>query len=161
VTDPKNIKVEESGEIRMKRRVRIMEEFFGPADCKVSSEPQFDDEGWVGDVVMVKRLVYGKETPIVYIDSKVRRGERHDEIHVQYASQEPVVLDAVARFIDAGLGKLRYDMNEIVVIAHYERPKDKTDDAYTEMVRTSGRVTAVQRTMARLEEEVGQKVKEA
>ena len=160
MTDAKSIKIEESSEVRTKKRVRILEEMFGSANCKVAVEPQYDGEVYTGDLVSIKRPIYGIEQKLAYIDSRTERGNRRDEMHIQFPTLEPVVLDAVAKFFDAGLGKLRYDMNEIVVIVHYEREKDKTNDAYAEMVRTSGRVAAVQKMVAKLEEQEGQKVRE-
>lgn len=159
MTDVKNIKVEESSEVRTKKRARILEEMFGPANCKVLIQPQYDDGVWMGDMVSIRRTVYAKEITFAYIDSRTERGSKRDEFHIQYLTQEPVVLEAVAKFFDAGLGKLRYDMAEIVVIVHYEREKDRTDEAYADLVRTSGRIVAVQKTVARLEEIEGQKTK--
>jgi hypothetical protein len=153
MSDIKTFKIEESSEVRKKKRNRILTDIFvGQAQCTIETQDQYM-AGVVGsELVSIKKSVGGVQRSIAYIESSTQKGLRYDEFHIQFPQVEPVVLEAVTKFFDEGLGKLQYDMPEITVIVHYERRKDKAEEEFKEMVKTSGRLGAVQRQMEKLDQ---------
>ena len=153
MTDPKNIKIEESHEVRKKRRKKILAEVFD--DCVLESVDKVDNDGTVvGEIIKVKKAIYGVQRTICYVEYCVTRGQRFDEMHVPFVSIEPVALDAVSKFQEDGLLRISHDAPEMVVIVHYEKERSVPDEEYKTTVQVSGRVQAIQRQMAKLEKEV-------
>lgn len=157
MTDNK-VRTEESHEVRKKRRMKILAEVFD--DCTFETKDRFDSEGNVaGELVKIRRPIWGKPTTVAYTEYCVTRGQRYDELHVPYVSMEPLALDALTKFGDAGVLKIAYDMPEVTVIVHYEHDKVKPDEEYVTVRQTSGRVEAVRSQMAKLEKERAEKEK--
>lgn len=158
MTDTK-VRTEESHEVRKKRRKKILAEVFD--DCELEAVDKLDVDGnIVGEIVRVRKAIWGKQTTVAYIEYCVTRGQRFDEIHVPFAPMEPLALDVLAKFGEANLLKISYDAPEIVVVVHYEKDQVKPDDEYRTAVQVSGRVQATRAQMAKLEKELGEKERE-
>lgn len=150
----KCIKTEESHEVRRKRRTKILQEVFD--DCTLETVDKVDDDDRVvGEIVRVRKSVWGRMTTICYTEYCVTRGARFDEMHVPFAQMEPLALDALAKFSEAGVLKIAYDMPELTVIVHYEHDIVKPDEEYVALRQSSGRAQAVRRQLEKLEKEIG------
>jgi hypothetical protein len=150
-------KIEESHEVRKKRRMRILQETF--ADSRVVEDVRVDFAGNItGEIIKVYKKVWDKELSVAYVEYCVTRGQRYDEMHIQYPPMEPIGLEALEKFTEAGVLKIAYDMPEIVVVVHYEHDKvnPEAEEEYTEVLQTSGRMMAVQSQMDKLAKEVAE-----
>lgn len=138
--------IEESYEVRLKRRHNILSELFVGCEIEQVASDQHSE------ITRIRRAMGGARKTIAYIDTCVHPLNQRDEFHIMYKKVEPLVLEVVEQFGATGVASINHGASVITVIAHYE--VDKSDDGYQQLVLKSGRQVALQEQMKRLDEQL-------
>lgn len=146
------IKVEETLDIKRQKRLVILSEVFCGCDFTTEILPSL--EGTSSEIIKIRRVKGRAHKTIAYIEYNSHPLTKSDEFHILYRRVEPLVLESVSRFFESEAAKMRWDMPEIRVVAHYPVTPSEDDESFKELVKKSGRADAFVKILDTLDEEI-------
>lgn len=148
-----NTKVEESADIRWAKRMGILRSNF--PGCQIVPTETKDHMGRVtGELAKIQRQLGRAHKLVAYMEYSSDQTSPFDEFHLLYKRIEPLAMESVEQFAASRLLKLRWNMPELRVIAHYEVEQILDGSQYQEMLAASGRAKACQQVLENLDKDL-------